>query len=129
MKIMATATGLYHVTKVKNYTGNKPYRYAYQMRNEICAVDIRSVDILTLKKRVIEAGFIWAITDKDLAIITANEEHINPMDLNSNIDPKYFKDKMFQDFTLVELGNCTGCGLCFDSGRDECVYKLVSLED
>ena len=122
-------TGLFRVSKVKSYydsrSKGKKYRFAYQMKNECYYCDIRSTNILKLKEKVINAGLPWGIVDKDLAIITANEEGINPMDLNSNLDSKYVKVK--HDFTWNELGNCTGCNFCFTTGRNECVYEMKEV--
>lgn len=119
-------TGLFRVSKVKNYNSKKPYRFAYQMQNEFFKCEIKSKDILKLKEKVTLAGLPWGITDKDLAIITANEEGINPIDLNSNLDPKYVKIK--NNFTFEELGHCTGCNFCFTTGRNDCVYKLEKVK-
>lgn len=115
-------TGLFRVSKVKNYNSKKPYRFAYQMKTECFHCDIRAIDILKLKERVTQAGLPWGIVNKDLAIITANEEGINPMDLNSNLDSKYVK--IHNNFTFEELGHCTGCNFCFTTGRNDCVYQI-----
>lgn len=122
-------TGLFRVSKVKSYYNSrskgKPYRFAYQMKNECYWCDIRSTDILKLKEKVINAGLPWGIVNKDLAIITANEEGINPMDLNSNLSSKYVKVK--NNFTKSELGHCNGGNLCFTTGRNECVYTVKEV--
>ena len=125
MQMKITNTGLYRVTKVKNYTGSKPYRFAYQIRTDLFKADIRSTNILKLKEKVTKAGLIWCITDKDLAIITANEEGVNPMDLNSNLDSDIVR--VFNDFTDIELGKCTGCGFCLTLGKENCVYEKVRI--
>ena len=123
--MLIPSTGLYHVSKIKNYQGKKhSHRYVYRIKNELFDVGIYAVDILKLKQRVIEAGFVWAIVDKDLALETANEAGVNPMDLNSNINPKYIKT----NFSPEEFSYCVGCNLCYISGNEECRYDVVDLK-
>lgn len=74
-------TGLFRTNKVKSKGMKKGYRYAYQINNELVHVDIRKANILDLKKAVLEKGLLWGITDMEKAIMTANENEINVVEL------------------------------------------------
>ena len=82
-------TGLYRVTRAKEPRLSKGYRFIYQSHTGLLNVYMASADLLTLKMKVINNGLYWGILNKELAIRTANEEGINPLELNSNLPDKY----------------------------------------
>ena len=69
-------TGFFRVSKIKEPSVLQGYRYAYQMKNELLKMDIRSVSILDLKKKVEQRGLLWGIVEMNKAIHTANENHV-----------------------------------------------------
>ncbi len=66
------STGLYRVYKI-DYEENKPVRWSYRIHNKLVKKEIYDKDLLNLKKRVSDAGFLWGIVDLESALKTADE--------------------------------------------------------
>ena len=92
-------TGFYRVTKQKSKGTKKGYRYFYRMQKDLIKIVIANVDLLKLKEKVLQNGLYWVIEDKEKALQTCINENVNPMVLNSSIDPKYTKYNFsFEDY-------------------------------
>lgn len=74
------STGLYRVYKI-DYFEDKPIRWSYRVHNKLVKKEIYDKDLLNLKKRVLEAGFLWGIVDLKNALKTAEEIGCNIKEL------------------------------------------------
>lgn len=61
---MMNKSGFFRVTFAKR--GNNLY-FKYQIRNELVTKELLSKDIMELKKKVENYGFLWGITDLEKA--------------------------------------------------------------
>ena len=91
-------TGFYRVSIHKDPKIKKGYRFFYSINNEVLKVNIAKANLLDLKEAVINNNLQWFIIDKNKAMQTCINENINPLNLNSNVNPKYINYKFdFKD--------------------------------
>ncbi|WP_295721508.1 hypothetical protein [uncultured Methanobrevibacter sp.] len=80
-------TGLYRVYKI-DYFEDKPIRWSYRVHNKLVKKEIYDKDLLNLKKRVLDAGFLWGIVDVENALKTADEMGCNIKELEGRYGVK-----------------------------------------
>lgn len=82
------ATGLFRVTIAKQ-SGQEYYKY--QIRNRLINDSIMSNNILELKRKVIEKGYLWGIINKEEAQEIAKKDNIKPKDLQGRYGEQFIK--------------------------------------
>lgn len=71
------STGFYSVTKVKNRNYKQGFCYTYIFYDGKKRRQYSSVNLLKLKKKVLDNNKIWRITDRQKAMDTANYHNIS----------------------------------------------------
>lgn len=82
------ATGLFRVTIAKQ-SGQEYYKY--QIRNRLINDSIMSNNILELKRKVIEKGYLWGIINTEEAQEIAKKDNIKPKDLQGRYGKQFIK--------------------------------------
>lgn len=86
LSLRSTNTGFYKVTKTPHKTSKTGHHFRYVWMEKGCSHQISSVNLATLRDRVVDAGLKWKIIDEELATRTVQEE-VYPLrfiKLNSN---------------------------------------------